>query len=77
MGAHRTRVLTAGMRSFTNVHRPTSSSTLRAVPALLAASPLLVVHTARDSERDCVVRRYVRKRVKGCYSQYIHPTAVQ
>lgn len=67
MGAHKTRVSMAEMRSFMNVHRPTSSCTLQAVPALLAVKPRPVVRSARESKRGCTwnnVLWYVKEIVK-------------
>lgn len=48
-------MLTAGMHSFTNVHRPTPSCTLLAVAAPLAVRPPPAARSARKNQsyRDC------------------------
>lgn len=46
-------MLTAGMHSFTNVHRPTPSCTLLAVAAPLAVRPPAAARSARKNQRDC------------------------
>lgn len=57
----------AEMRSFMNVQRPTSSSTLQAAAALLAVKPRPAVRSARESKRGCPwnnVLWYVKEIVK-------------